>query len=86
MYTALPLPTRSPDEVPFICLLILPTGNTNPALEALDLPSDIAAFAFFAFRAYLPPLPNYLIGMTFPPMLSIEPVLANAFDNFFFCS
>ena len=86
MYTALPPPIRRPAEFPFICLFILPTGNTKPALDARDRPSDIAAFAFFAFRAYLAPFPNYFMGITFPPMLSIEPVLAKALDSFFFCS
>lgn len=48
IYTALPLPTLKPANVPFICLLILPTGNTSPAFDDLDRLLTINAFAFFA--------------------------------------
>lgn len=69
-----------------MCLLILPTGKTKPALEDLVRPTEIKAFAFLACKAYLPAFPKSFIGTTFPAMLSIDPVLAKAFDNFFFCS
>lgn len=86
MYTALGAPTLKPSDLAFKNLLILPTGNTKPALEDLVLPVEMKAFAFFACKAYLPAFPKSFIGITFPAILSIDPVLANAFDNFFFCS
>ena len=36
MYTALPLPTRYPIDISLMFLLILATGNTNPARKDLE--------------------------------------------------
>ncbi len=58
----------------------LPTGNTRPARDDLDLPAFTEILA-------LPPLPRYAFtatGFDLWAMLSREPVLAKAWVSFFF--
>lgn len=62
--------------------MTLPTGNTNPALEDLDLPATI-----FPIFEVFPPL---IDGINFDgrigfELTSNEPVLDNAFFNLLFC-
>lgn len=66
----------------FSLLLILPTGNTNPALDDLDFPPGTVALAFPSFPLTDPTA--VVFGAGFGTMLSKEPVRAKAAFNFFF--
>lgn len=81
MYTALPTPTRCPTITAFNCLFILPTGNTKPARDDLDLPEPKTSLDDASF-----PLTSFLTGTAFIlwVILSRDPVLARAWLNFFF--
>lgn len=80
----LPKPIRIPTIIPFSILLTLPTGNNRPALDERDFPApieDILALPPFPRSAFLGTESLFLALWV---MLSREPVLASACDNFFF--
>jgi hypothetical protein len=65
----------------FNCLLILPTGNVNPALEAFDLPAaTFPIFEFFPLEAGT----KGLVALGSLPVTSSDPVLDNAFLSLLF--
>jgi len=84
MYTALPTPTLWPTITYFSFLFILPTGNTKPAFEDLDLPAGTTIFALPAFPLDDLAFVKVFDGAGLGAILSKEPVLAKAVLSFFF--